>query len=313
QDSGRIFAVLLPLVMLWVAARSMQLRDLGRQMMVRAITWSSLVIGVLIATVGFSEYAWCGTAIALGSGAALLSLRGWGLGITSAVFRPIAFRTQLLVALVLAMADAQTLLFSGLVEVASLRMPPLPGLPVTVVLLQWGAAALSILTHPALLAGALMLVVVAGISRLRTWALLLNVVANLAIAALALDGTLHVSPPVALAVTATATIQLLLPVPILAAMLGARGGDRRPLGRWGPRVAVASIAGLMLAGLLGPAMPDQLGLVQWRVGWVQRAVRTDFRGATRAPSRQTDNELVPAPPRDPGDGPSPRPAAGGAR
>ncbi len=311
QDSGRMFAVVLPLALLVWASLTLETRSLARQMLVRAIAWSSLVIGVMVAAVGLPEFSWCGPPIAVGSGAALLSMGGRGLGITSTVFRPIAFRAQLLVALVLAMADAQTLVFSGLVEVVSYRIPPLPGVPLVTKILFGGQIAVQVLLHPALVSGAVMIVAIAGIVRLRTWALLLNLVANVAIAALALDGTLHVSPPVAIALSLTATVQLLLPVPILAAALGDRNRDRRPLGAWGPRLVRGVIVVMMMAGVMGPLLPASLGFMPQRVGWVQFELPHDVRGARR-PGRPT-----PSPPDRPTDI-TPRsspaaPAPGGAR
>lgn len=271
MDSGRTFAVILPVALLLVADRKVAARSLDAQMLVRAIAWSNLVIGVLVSVWGFREFVVAGVPIALGSGAALLALGGRGLGISSGSFRPLAFRMQLLIALVMAMADAETLLFSGLVEATCVRIPEL----------RWDILlmfVLNTLTTPAIAAGLVMGVAVWGLLRMRTWALLLNLVANLAIARLALGGSLDVTLPVAGALATTAVLQLLLVVPILAAALGDRNPDRPPLRSWGPRVARWTIMLAMISATAGAFIPDRVGLDVWRVGWTSRTYRTKVRG-----------------------------------
>jgi hypothetical protein len=255
--NGRSVAAILPIASMLMCMRWIRVRELGKQMLVRALVWSTLVIGVLLSTFGFHPFATCGIPISLGAGAALLLLDGKGLGVSSAQFRPTAFRNHLLIALVLATADAQTLLFSAAVQLGS-GYDPLLTLRDTL---------------PSLACGGLMAAAVVGIYKLRTWALLLNLVANVGIAYLAMSGVIGLSLPVASALAATATVQLLLPVPILAAALGDPLRDRSPLGRYGGLALRVSIVLVMLAGCVGRAMPetidDGLGFIVWRTGWAE--------------------------------------------
>lgn len=271
--AGHALAVLLPIAMLLRAERWLAVRELGRQMLARAVAWSSLLIGVLVAVWGVRDVSVTGPVIALGSAAALLALGGRGLGLSSGSFRPLAFRGQLLVALVLAMADAQTLLFSGIVDNARLFSPP--GFSA---LESLGLLLLNIVLTPSLWGAAAMMLAVWGLLRLRTWALLLNLVLNVVVGIGAMTGVLAVSLPVAGALVTTAGIQLLLAVPILAAALGDNNPDRPPLGRAGARVARLVIAGLAIVSVFGLAIPDRLGPGLWRVGWIAAGPRHDIRG-----------------------------------
>lgn len=284
QDSGRTLGVLLPLALLVFADRRSSVRRLDTQMLVRAIAWSNLVIGVLVSVWDFQEFALAGVPIALGSGVALLALGGHGLGMSGRWFRPVAFRMQLLIALVMAMADAETLLFSGIVEAAGMRLASTRPDYLAMV-------ALGVLTTPALLAAAVMLLAVWGLLRMRTWAFLLNLVANLVIAGLALWGALELTLPVAGALSITAVIQLLLVVPILAAALGDDNPDRPPLRSWGPRVARSTVVVAMLAAVAGSFIPSDVGLDVWRVGWVSRTHRTSLRGIVDHESRAIERGI----------------------
>lgn len=275
---GRAFAVLLPMLMLVWALGNISTRSLGRQMFVRAVAWSSLLIGVVVSVWGLRVFSWTGPAIALGAGTALLALRGRGLGLSSGAFRPLAFRGHLLLAAVMAMADAQTLLFSGIVDNARVFVASPPGMGPELYLL----AAMRTAMTPPLWCGLVMMLAAWGIVRLRTWALLLNVVANIAIAALALGEFLSLSLPVAAMLAMTAAVQVFLSVPILASALGDKVPDRAPLGRRGVRVARIGIVALMAVSVLGLALPNHVdGL--WRVGWVGTGSAHDIREGSSRP------------------------------
>lgn len=273
RGTGRVFACALPIAMLWWVHTRLRRRHLGSQMLVRAVLWSNLVIGLLVAVWGYTVFAPTGSVIAIGSGTALLIMGGRGLGVSDRSFRPVAFRSQLLVALVLACADAETLLFSALLGV---------GMQVKVALAGQGDAELVGVAlrsiAPPLCAGLVMVLAVWGLYRMRVWALLLNIVANLVIAWAALSGHLGLSLPVAGSLALTAALQLLLPVPILAAALGDRNPDRRPLGRWGGPVATTSIFVCTLVGALAWQLPvsfqdeEHGAYTYWRVGWMERVV-----------------------------------------
>lgn len=278
--SGRSVAVILPIAALAVAITWVRRRDLAAQMMVRALAWSALVIGCIISVFGRGVFNLMGPFIVMGAGTALLLLGGRGLGMSSPLFRPLAFRNHLLLALVLATADAGTLLFGATMQI---------GMGV-----GRGSIEYLVMGVPTMICGLVMAAAVGGIYRLRTWALVLNLFANVAIAFLAMSGYLGLTIPVATALAATATIQLLLPVPILAAALGDPLRDRRPLGKLGAPAMRIGLVVLMVVGVLGPLAPHQIGpFTIWREGWVASAQRTWVRGLDPVKAQHPPRRGVP--------------------
>ncbi len=266
--SGRSFAVAVPIATLLLAMAWLRRQDLAKQMMVRALGWSTLVIGTIISAFGLTEYCMVGPFIALGSGAALLLMGNRGLGVTSRSFQPIAYRNHLQLALVMATADAGTLLFGAAMQVG--------------IFVQKGTIEYLYLGIPTLLCGLIMAIAVWGIYRLRTWALVLNILANLGIAYVALSGYLGLTIPVAAALAATATMQLILPVPILAVALGDPLRDRSPLGRLGGHALKLGLLAMMAFSVVAPTQ----GGIHWifRSGWVERVQRTWVRGMDATPA-----------------------------
>lgn len=244
--SGRLFALIWPLLLAIWSARRLRVRHFPTQVFIRAILWSNLVVGLLIAWSEPLFLAWQGSCICLGSGVALILLGESGLGIRDRVFRPDAFRGHLMIAVILACADASTLIFSALAAMGRF-------IPVVVT----GQASVTQATHaflvpgaPAAIAGLIMIVAVLGLMRMRIWALVLNIAANLGIAWAGFSGTLEVILPV-IALSLTALAQLLLMVPILAAAVGDRNPDRRVLGRYGYAGWRGILIVLTLVGSLG--------------------------------------------------------------
>ena len=214
-------ATLLPAALLWWASRLTRREGVGPQMLSRAIWWSNLVVGVLISTAFHGALdRTLGVFIAFACAVALLAAgrRGLDDDRSGDPFAPVRFRGQLLVALVMAFADAQTLAFSALLQ---LRIG----------MQGWNLAGTLDYAGPTIVAAAVMALSVWGLYRLRTWALILNLVANIAIAYFALEGALGLSMPVAAALAATAAVQSLLPYPIFAAALGDRDAGKPVLGR----------------------------------------------------------------------------------
>lgn len=250
-----LIACLLPGgALLWSASRLPRagFRD---HVLIRAVAWSTLVVGTLLP---FTFDAWSfrlvGHVAALGSGVALLSLREVGLDAEMAAgtpFVPIKHRGPLIVALVMATADAMTLLFAGLVSMEVGAYDFVTFAPGSI---------------PTLIAGLVMVLAVFGLYRLRVWALVLNLVANVVIAYLAFSGVLGLSVPVAIALTSTAIIQTLLPVPVLAAAAGDREAGQGWLHNQGHRLGYGLIVGLMVLGL----SPSALGVTGtgWRAAQV---------------------------------------------
>ena len=186
------------------------------------------------------------------------------------------FRGQLLLALIMAFADAQTLVFSAVMQLR-------------VGMQGWTLAGTVAYAGPATLAAAVMVLTVWGLYHLRTWALILNLLANFAIAYLALSGTLNVAGPVAMALAATAAIQAFLPVPILAMALGERRAGQP-----------------ILRGTCPQAAAGERGRTR-RLGRVHRGVhdarqRLAHRARARVPTRAGARSLG-APARSDGQGP----------
>jgi hypothetical protein len=206
------------LVLLW-AARLSRSRQLRANILVRALAAWNLVyaIGFSFSEINVNCVLSVLLALPTGRSLQLLGERGLdGADDHNSGFEPVRFRGVLIVALVMAGADTMMLLGAtagaGYFVVASYVVEGLEA---------WG----HYLPHFGLTAAAaaLMSVNVWGLWRLRTWALFSSMIANVGIAALALSGWLWMGDSYAIALATTAGIQLLLPLPILAAALGLDG------------------------------------------------------------------------------------------
>lgn len=270
-------AALLPLFVLGWAFRRMSEPSLGAQLLCRAVWWSSLVVGLLISlNYGETPDKVLGAVIAVACAAALRSVGERGLDVQDpdSPFAPVRFRGHLLLALVMAAADALTLAFSGLLQ---LRLG------------MRGWNLLSTLDHagPTIVAATVMGIAVWGVFRLRTWALLLNLVANIAIAYLALEGTLGLSPSVSVSLATTAAVQCFIPVPILAAALGDRNAGQPLLHALRHRLMSFTVFVLSGASLLAIALPGG-------DGWVDGPGRAFIRGTTGMPPVKPARERLDA-------------------
>lgn len=191
----------------------------GAQMLLRALLWSLLLLGAL------ATYAEPGVLPVLSVGGSLIAgsaLLVWGdRGLEperyAGSFVPAAHRGTLTFIMILAVADAQTLVSWAQ---ASRWYYPLPGLM-----------------------GLLSLIGIVGLYRLRGWGLLFNLVINLAVAGLALAGLLHLPGAVVVALTTTAAAQLGLAAPVLASIRAGRPVAIGPvwLARVLPRVIVLCV------------------------------------------------------------------------
>ena len=180
-------------------------KSLGWQITARAIWWQALAFGLVLlaATLVDNVRDALLPAIPMLVGGAALSLGAAGkigLDHASAHFVPIAFRRSLIASLVMAMADTIALLFYAGITLTDHSYH------------QWS----TILDAGMFLgAAAVMGVAIAGLFRLKLWALALNIVANIAIAALAITGAFDLPGVIAAGLAATAIAQLLLPLPLL--------------------------------------------------------------------------------------------------
>ena len=270
-------AALLPVFVLAWAFRRLSQPRLGAQLLCRAAWWSSLVVGLLISVnYGETPDKVLGSIIAVASAVALLSVgeRGLDMQEPDSPFAPVRFRGHLLLALVMAAADALTLAFSGLLQ---LRLG------------MRGWNLLSTLDHagPTIVAATIMGIAVWGVFRLRTWALLLNLVANIAIAYLALEGTLGLSPSVSVSLATTAAVQCFIPVPILAAALGDRNAGQPLLHALRHRLMSFTVLVLSAASLLAIALPGG-------DGWVDGPGRAFIRGTRGMPPAKPARERLDA-------------------
>ncbi len=264
---GVAVAVMLPILMLGWAGRLVMRPTFGAQLLVRAIAASNLVVALLLAlSVGgiFGAVSQVVIAVACYRVLKVLGDRGLDASDEGSPFTPIAFRGFLIFALIMAFADAQTLMFSALTQGSYLLTDERTGMILSTM-------------APTLLAAVVMGVNVWGLFRLRTWAMLLNIIANLVIARAALTGGLSVNGWVAASLALTAAIQLMLPVPILAAWMGDRGAGGRGW-RWGAAALRLSLPLALAATTL--AAVTHLGLARmW--GWLDGIVasRAAVRGA----------------------------------
>jgi hypothetical protein len=212
-------------------------RSLGSQLLSRAILWSNLLVGGLVAWAGSTSERPVAGLLALCTGGALLVLgrRGLDDDARAGSFVPVAFRGTLMALMVMALADAQTLvLFGALMTQSWSNMMLHPNTP----LLLFG------------LAGVLSLSI-AGIYRLRVWGLLLGAAGCVALLATSLSSTLGLQSFVRWAFAATSALQLLLMLPLGLAML--TGADPSPprLTRRGLALGTTVIVLLMIASTVG--------------------------------------------------------------
>jgi hypothetical protein len=214
-----------------IAAALIWSRRITAQLAARGIWWAFVLGGGLL-SVGAppTELRQMGCAMVAGAAGALLAAGGGGLREGGGAFRPVAFRGTLTLSLVLAIADAGTLLWVGLLALMANRMP-------------W-----FLLLVPFMAAG------VIGLLRLRTWGLILSLVCNLLVAILAATRVLALPDPLRGLYVSTATLQLVVPLPMLITLVRRRapGPDRWQRARpAAATVALLGIAGLCLyAGLI---------------------------------------------------------------
>jgi hypothetical protein len=216
RDALGMFVWMVPMALglLWAAHLSRD-RRLRSNILTRAIAASNFVLALLSSFVGVNADSVTSVLLAIATGRSLQLLAERGLDggeDQSSGFEPVRFRGVLLLTLILACADAVTLLWTTTALVASYFVEDFDAWASYLPKAGMTAAA-----------AALMAVNIWGLLRLRTWALFTSMLANVGIAALALSGVLALGWWVTFPLAMTAGIQLLLPLPILAAALGLDG------------------------------------------------------------------------------------------
>lgn len=221
-----------------LAGALLHIRRLETQMVSRAILWASLVFGTLLAWVvdtSDAEAHSITVTLTFGCGLALLALGTAGLDDRPANrrFVPVAFRGVVLGVLVMALADTLSLLFwGGIIAEDGMHRNVVP-----VAFFLGG--------------GATMLVAVFGLYRLRVWGFVLNVVANIAIAA----GAWFVPDmPDALAIclSSTAVGQILVGLPLVRGLAQGRTLSLSPM--LARRLGTVVIVGLLASVAVARAM-----------------------------------------------------------
>ncbi len=221
--------LMMPIAGLALAGLASPLAALEAQLFARAVEWSNLGLGVVLTVLGSARERERGVLLALSCGVTLLALGRAGLAESErrAKFVPAAFRSSLLLLMVLALADAQSF---GLFGAALLPGPPT------------AAGALLLVAAVAIIVGFVLLM------RLSLVVLFVNVAACLVVLALTIVVQLENLSPVLFTLAA---VHLLVAAPTLVS-----AARRRPLGvTLSPRAraigATGAILALMLASIAG--------------------------------------------------------------
>lgn len=239
-DSGLALALAVPVVLLGLSAAWVHVGRLGAQLSARAIWWSYLMLAVVWASGPPASLPAAGSLLAVGCGFGLLAAGRQGLMRTNAptAFDPLAFRGTVLVSMILAFADGQLLALLGITY----------------------AEADASGGHPTALLGcaAMLFVGVWGLSRLRVWAVGLNVLANVLVVGLVAMVVARDTLLLPL-LGASALVQLVLPVRMLLAFW--RGVEPRDRGTELPVIVPSVLVALLVAaavvlGLIGTHAPQ---------------------------------------------------------
>jgi hypothetical protein len=228
--------VFIPAIGLTIAAVAVHFPQFGAQLLARAMWWSHLGLGTVLCVIsgGRGEMK-AGLALAAASAFALFVVGRKGLAEASerAEYLPSAFRSSLMLLMVLALADAQTMFLFGAVALNRGSQPIVP-----------------------LAACAAFITGYVGLHRLKFWGAIVNATTALAVVALVWLRVAHVEHDVDRVMVVVCAVQLLVAAPMLVAV-----ALRQPLPSLGPRarawgaataiVALLGICCLSAAGILG--------------------------------------------------------------
>ncbi|HJL19510.1 MAG TPA: hypothetical protein RMH99_27860 [Sandaracinaceae bacterium LLY-WYZ-13_1] len=219
----------------FLAAGLLWVRRLEAQLLGRAILWGYLfwaTFGSLVMD-GDPDTSRILLTVGLCAAGALVMLPEGGLEqpAVSGAFAPVAFRSVIVVVLILATTDAMVL-GTNLLAVSE------NGRHVEPVVSAFFAAG-----------SALMAVSIVGLLRMRTWGFLLNLLANVGVASFAW-AIADVPWQLALGLTSTAGLQILLGLPLARRLARPGAGDPSP---WYRRLAPFAIGALVLVLAAGRA------------------------------------------------------------
>jgi hypothetical protein len=222
----------LPLAAVLLSMGLVRSASAGGQMLLRALLWSTALLGALVNVVEPAAVPVTAAVSGVVAGGALLVLRQHGLEPEryTGTFAPVAHRGVLTLMMILAVADAQTLV-------------------------SWTNG--SHWCHPAAgVCGLAMIVGIIGLSRLELWGLLLSAAMSLGVAVAALLGWLGLPLGVVAMISATAGAQVVLAAIVLHSVRRGAPTELPLLARWGSVVVWLVIAGVMVTAVTGPMVAD---------------------------------------------------------
>jgi hypothetical protein len=193
----------IPLVGLVLAAIVIHAPGLGPQLLARAAWWSNFALGVMLCYLGGSSVRTAGVVLVVACGSALLiaGRREIGAAGEQGGYAPTAFRSTLLLLMVLALADMQTFLLLGALSLGEGSSRDTPG-----ALLM-------------LLASAGYLVGFVGLYRLALWGALLNLAVSAGLLLAFTAGLVHDDSEVRAIVAVVTGVHILATTPMLAALV----------------------------------------------------------------------------------------------
>jgi hypothetical protein len=223
---------MIPVVALALAALAIHLPRLGPQLAARAAWWSSFGLGVLLCLIGKPPARMPGVILVLSCGAALLLIGRKELGAAGEQggYAPTAFRSTLLLLMVLALADAQTFLLVGLIVLQE----PSAEHTRSIVLI---------------VASAVYFVGFLGLYRLAVWGALLNVAISTGLLLVFATGAVRADTSVSGLVAVLTAIHIAAAAPMLFALV-----TRRQLPQPGPRLRAFGASAVIVAVGLGSVL-----------------------------------------------------------
>jgi hypothetical protein len=227
----------LPAGLLGLSALLVWSRSVGGQLIARAVWWSNLILGTVIALASNHSERSVAALLVASTGAALLAAGDRALDAPerSGRFVPLAFRGTLMCMLVMAMADAQSLLLFGSLERGACD--------------ELGHCH-SINPTMLAIAGALLLSVY-GLYRLRVWGLGLVLVASAVLAGVSFGGLIELPSVLRAAYGVSGIAQWLVCIPLMLAIARGNAGSDNSTMRSGGAIATRLIVATMMVTSLG--------------------------------------------------------------
>lgn len=225
----------LPVVAALVGALVVQLPALAAQLLARGLWWSNVVLGVMLVAFGSRHETLVGMSLVLGGGAALAlaDRRSLAAAAERDDFRPVAYAGTIQLLMVLALADAPTLLL--FTQVAARDE-------------MTGSSAALALAAAGLLTGFV------GLYRLALWGVLATSGTSLALGVALVTGVVHVDREVDGPLAVMCAVQVVVAAPMLLSL-----ATRRPLPGLSPRTR-----GMLATALLAALALGSVAVACWR-------------------------------------------------